>query len=347
MINKGTSLIRLSLNLKKSIPLWMKEFKIPGLSFALFNGEKIILNLEFGVKNSISQEPIISSTVFEAASLSKPVIALAALKMCREGMLDLDIPLKSYVSSSYKGDPLYLSSVTLRHILCHSSGFPSANLKIGEPLNINLPPGSQFAYSGESYCYLGFVLEHLIGNSLNIYLEENIFQPFEMRDSGFIWKEQYETQAAIGHDSKGTPTAKWKPKRLVASCSLHTTATDFARFIINTQHFPEMLDANIKVNDKISWGLGWGLEQTPDGEAFWHSGDNGSFKALALAFRQQKFGFVVMTNSANGSNIFENLIKHSIGGTHPLLDYENFDNNEHINDLDENLLSNWWEIYGM
>jgi Beta-lactamase class C and other penicillin binding proteins len=138
--------------------------------------DKKIVTFECGVKNSISLDPITSSTVFEAASLSKPLIAYAALELCENGRLEMDKPLSAYLQSPESEDP-FLSAVTLRHVLSHTGGFPTANLKPGDPLKLEFYPGTQFAYSGESYCYLGRVIEQITGDSLASYMQEHVLTP--------------------------------------------------------------------------------------------------------------------------------------------------------------------------
>lgn len=166
-----------------------------------------------------------------------------------------------------------------------------------------------------------------------------------MKDSSFIWEDRYDIQAASPHDRKGLPTEKWKPAQAVASFSLHTTALDFARFMVEATRFPKMLEVNSRINDTLSWSLGWGVETMANGTlTFWHSGDNGTFQCFA--FQEDKCGIVIMTNSANGFNLCRKLINLVSPGKHPLIDWEQFDsrNNEPI---DEEFLSTWWKYYDL
>ena len=118
----------------------MKEFHIPGGAIALIEDEKI-KTFELGVKDSVLQEPVTSTTVFEGASLSKPLIAYAALKLCEKGLLDIDKPLSAYMNDFNSIDDPRLSAITLRHLLSHTSGFPTMNLRKGELLKLEYEPG--------------------------------------------------------------------------------------------------------------------------------------------------------------------------------------------------------------
>lgn len=324
----------------RSLSELIKTYDIPGLSLALISDQEIV-TFECGVKNSISLDPVTSSTVFEAASLSKPLIAYAALELCENGLLEMDQPLSAYLPSPESED-LFLSAVTLRHVLSHTGGFPTANLKPGDSLKLEFYPGTQFAYSGESYCYLGRVIEQITGDSLASYMQEHVLKPLKMNNSSFIWKNGYTAQAASPHDQKGLPTKKWKPVKAIASFSLHTTASDYAKFMIIARQFSAMSEIQVQINKEIGWGLGWGIEITPKGSSSWHSGDNGTFQCLA--FQNEQIGFVIMTNSANGMKIYRHIFDLLIGGEHPLFDWEQFDSRAEEK-LDDEFLANWWKIY--
>lgn len=327
---------RIAIPSLNSLLSMMQLYRIPGVSLAAIQGQAIT-TFDWGVKNSSLADPVSSSTVFEAASLTKPLIAYLALKLCERGVLELDRPLPLLEEN--------LPPITLRQILSHTAGFPAENRKAGDPLRLISPPGSCFAYSGEGFCYLARVIEHLSHTPLASLTRELVFKPLHMEDSSLIWEENYNTQAAFPHTRMGQPTEKWKPTQAIASFSLHTTATDFAKFMIGSKAFPEMSVVSHQVNASIGWGLGWGIETTSDGkQAIWHSGDNGTFQCLA--FQNKQIGFVIMTNSANGMKLYRRVFDLLIGGNHPLLDWEQFDSRA-AEELDEEFLANWWKIYGL
>ena len=314
----------------------MQLYRIPGVSLAVMQ-EQAITTFDWGVKNSSLADPVTSSTVFEAASLTKPLVAYLALTLCEKGVLELDQPLPPLEEN--------LPPITLRQILSHTAGFPKENRKVGDPLSLIAPPGSCFAYSGEGFCYLARVIEHLTNTPLASLMRELIFKPLHMEESSLIWEEKYNAQAASPHNRLEQPTEKWKPTQAIASFSLHTTASDFAKFMIGIKAFPEMSVVSHQVNDSIGWGLGWGIEMMPDGNhAIWHSGDNGTFQCLA--FQNKQIGFVIMTNSANGMKLYRHIFDLLIGDNHPLLDWEQFDARI-AEELDEEFLANWWKIYGL
>lgn len=314
----------------------MHLYRIPGVSLAVIQGQTV-MTFDWGVKNSSLANPVTSSTVFEAASLTKPLIAYLSLKLCEKGVLELDRPLPLLEEN--------LPPITLRQILSHTAGFQTENRKVADPLSLISSPGSCFAYSGEGFCYLGRVIEHLTDTSLASLTQELVFKSLQMEESSLIWEEKYNAQSASPHNRQEQPLEKWKPTQAIASFSLHTTASDFAKFMIGAKAFPEMSVVSHQVNNSIGWGLGWGIEMMSDGNhSIWHSGDNGAFQCLA--FQNKQIGFVIMTNSANGMKIYRHIFDLLIGSNHPLLDWEQFDSRA-AEELDEEFLANWWKIYGL
>jgi hypothetical protein len=134
---------------------------------------------------------------------------------------------------------------------------------------------------------------------------------------------------------------------MYAAASLHCTPNDFANFMcavmnpdadnpihLGVEMTEEILSPQVAVNDcppwsfawhkrkfrtseKLSWGLGWGLERTTAGDSIWHWGDNGKFRAFAVGYLQTGSGIVFMTNGENGQNVISHLLFSVIGGEYP------------------------------
>jgi CubicO group peptidase (beta-lactamase class C family) len=110
-------------DLEAGIPRLLKDANVPGLSIALIKDAKLVWRRGFGVKDSASKQAVDNDTMFEAASMSKPVFAYAVMKLCERGVMNLDTPLTKYTSERIiEGDPR-LDLITARHVLCHASGF--------------------------------------------------------------------------------------------------------------------------------------------------------------------------------------------------------------------------------
>src|SRR5678816_1271441 len=134
--------------LEKEVPSLMAKADIPGLSIALIKDGKPYWNHGFGVKNSQTKEPVTAETVFEAASLTKPVFAYAVLKLVDSGKLDLDTPLNKYLPGRYDvGDDPRLDQMTARHVLSHTTGFPNWRPRGSATIKMYFTPGDHFSYS--------------------------------------------------------------------------------------------------------------------------------------------------------------------------------------------------------
>lgn len=325
-----------------AIPRLLEEGNVPGLSIALIHQGKLVWHKGFGVKNVQTKEPVADNTVFEAASLSKPVFAYAVLRLVDEGKIDLDVPLTKYLPGNYDvGDDARINQITARHVLSHRPGFP--NWRRGSnPLPIHFTPGERFSYSGEGFVYLSKVVEKITGEQFNDFMKRTVFVPLGMTDSSYVWQESYVAQHAFSHSNAGQMTGQNKSSQHNAAASLRTTAQDFGKFLVAVANgkglkrttWRQMLKPQIqvsesgtnntakppeKLSDSLSWGLGWGLQKTDDGLAYWHWGDNGNMKAYVVMYDRQQFGLVVFTNGANGLTVVPEIVAEAIGGEQPAL----------------------------
>ncbi|HKV37614.1 MAG TPA: serine hydrolase [Blastocatellia bacterium] len=328
-------------DLEKEIPDLMAQGDVPGLSIAIIRDGRLVSAQGFGVKNVQTKEPVKATTVFEAASLSKPVFTYAVLKLVEAGKLDLDVPLSKYLPGYIQNDQR-LNLITARRVLSHTTGFPNWR-PFGKPLEILFTPGEKFSYSGEGFVYLQKVVEHITGERLNEVMNKLVFGPLGMTSSSYLWRTEYETTFATGYLTGTREAPKARPTTENAAASLHTTATDYATFVLaimsgtglKRETLDQMLTPQVRLNPAcvnctgaefpaagplspyLAWGLGIGLERTAEGNAFWHWGDNGSFKCFVMAYRKEKFGFVAFTNSEEGLSIMPELATMVLGGDHP------------------------------
>ena len=328
------------IKLDQVIPRLMREAGVPGLTVAVIRDETVIWTGAFGVTSAASGLPVGDDTIFEAASLSKPVFAYGVLKLHERGILELDRPLVDYLPAPYHDfdhlrtamhDPAdaRLQRVTARHILSHSAGF--GNWETDRIGRIHFQPGERFAYAGEGYMFLQRVVEHLTGVPLAPYLAATVLTPLEMHDSSFVWQERFRDRVARGHGGRSKSAGNtWS--EAFSAYSLYTTALDYARFVVetmrtvergpevlNTRTLREMVRPAIRVSDALSWGLGWGIDATPAGDYFWQWGDLGDFHNFALGSRARRDGLTVFSNSERGLSIFGALIQAALGVEPPTL----------------------------
>jgi len=315
-------------DLEKELPGMMADANLPGLSIALIKDAKLVWRRGFGVKDAASKQPIDNDTMFEAASMSKPVFAYIVMKLCEKGVMDLDTPLSRYTTERFlQGDPR-LERITARHVLSHTSGFQNWRSE-KEPLKIHFAPGEKYQYSGEGYSYLQSVVTRLTQQAFGPYMQANLLEPFGMTLSGYVWNDTCERHMARPHDAAGKPMNSKKGTeesvaRYGSAGALLTTPTDYAKFLIeviepkgsdavrlNSESVKEMLRPQIKNGDSSSWALGWAVQHTENGDFDYHGGDNDGFHAFAMVSVERKSGYVVMTNGDGGTKLLNALITRS------------------------------------
>lgn len=301
---------------------------VPGMSVAAIENGTLAWTHALGMADAASGEPLAERSVFQAASLTKPLLAYVTLALCEQGKMSLDTPLRDYIHADELSQGARANQITPRLILSHSSGLPAFRPARGRltPRGI---PGTAFSYSGAGYELLQDAVEQVTGEALETYAARTVFAPLGMHESSLVWHPEYAAAAAVGHDWDGSVVCDVsRPERANAAGSLHTTPSDFARLLM------EMISSErngafgldyvykcmarspqIRLADGLAWGLGWGLALNPAGDSFWHFGDSRGYMCHAIAFPATRSGVVVFTNGRRGLRLAEKAADSLLG--HP------------------------------
>lgn len=337
--------------LEKEIPRLMKEAFVPGLSIALIDRGKVSWQHNFGTSNAETNEPVTNDTIFEAASLSKPVFAYAVLKLVDQEKLDLDAPLVKYLPGARVENDERANLITARMVLSHKTGFPNWR-PFGQPLKIIFNPGERFSYSGEGFQYLQEVVEHLTNQPLDDFMRKTVFEPLGMTNSSYLWLDKYNTLKVFGHNAAGLPTKRRKPEEANAAATMQTTTSDYAKFLVallngaglKKETYKQMLTAQIaahencaicvnntnpgQLSNALFWGLGVGLQQIGKDKYLWHWGDNGDTHCFFTVSEKEKTGILIFTDSGNGHSIIPAIAETALGVKQPAyawLKYDSYD----------------------
>ena len=337
----------------------MRERGVPGLDLAILNRGTAVYIKSYGYRDAEKELPLTPNTEMYAASLCKSVFAYMVMQLVEAGDLALDKPVNEYLPrplpeyptyADLAGDPRW-KKITARMLLDHTSGFPNwRRFTENKKLSIFFEPGSRFAYSGEGIDLLQLVVESITKQPLSTLMQRRIFVPFGMTHTSMTWRAQFEENYANGYDENGKSLGPERRDRPEAAGSMTTTLSDFTRFIeavdagrgLNATLRREMLSPQIHIVSKhefpsistgitsenqairLSYGLGWGLFQTPMGEAFFKEGHDDGWDHYTVNFDSKKIGIILMSNSGNGSSIFVPLLERLIDDTFTPWNWEGY-----------------------
>lgn len=311
---------------EKKIAHIMKVYGVPGVQVAIVkNGHRktyCVGEQKYGASPKVD-----SVTLFQAASLSKSVFAYAVMKLYDKGLIDLDTPLEKYMNyDRLSGEPEG-KFITARMVLDHTSGLPNWAVSVfsskwrTSKLRVAFKPGTHFRYSGEGYYFLQKVVEHIMQESLEKIMEEEVFTPLQMNHSSYVLNDSMIADIAVGHD-KLIPRRLYEFKYANAAYTLVTTADDYTTFVqkvliegegLKVETHKMMLSAASSGKpvgqDNIAYkylrcGLGVMLQHNEKGESYYHTGSNPGFRCIYIAYPKTGESVVCFTNSTNGSTAF-------------------------------------------
>ncbi|RDY59439.1 serine hydrolase domain-containing protein [Flagellimonas nanhaiensis] len=303
---------------KSEINEWLVENNVPVLGLGMINNGKLSRIQVYGDLNPKEKAP--HNTIFNVASLTKPITAIVALKLISQGKWDLDEPISKYwIDPDVKNDPRK-ELLTTRHILSHQTGFPNWR---GEKLEFMFTPGTQYQYSGEGFEYLRKALEKKFEKRLNEIASELIFEPLKMHDTKYIWdKNTDESRVALGFDVDGNNYELYKRKTENAADDLLTTIKDYGTFLVSvmegkglSKNILTQLHSNqVASKNGKHFTLGFEKYDFKDGNyALSHGGADKGAQVVVFIFPKTGQGILIFTNVDDGYKVFEKLLIDHIG----------------------------------
>jgi CubicO group peptidase (beta-lactamase class C family) len=324
----------------------MKQFNVPGVSIAIIKDFKIIATYAYGVADAESGAKVTPDTMFQAASISKPVAAMVSLKAVQNGLFTLDQDVNTILKSWKMPESAFTSErpVTPRSLMSHTSGtgdgFGFPGYAPGAPLptvpqildglapsnvrkvRLERPPLKGFKYSGGAVLIEQLALSDAVGKPFDEIAREWVLNPIGMTNSTY---EQplpaaREKQAARAHNRTGARMGDpWHiyPER--AAAGLWTTPTDLARFAIEVQL--AVLGKSARVLAQTTalemitpvgvgpYAVGFTIQKDGEGWYFSHGGSNWGFQCGLTAHRLHGYGAAIMTNSDSGGALIRELTK--------------------------------------
>ena len=286
----------------------VSDGSIPGASLLVMQRGKVIAQRAYGVGEIDPERPFESDTICWIASLTKPFTATAAMKLVEQGKLQLDAPIEEYLPQFSQLTTVdgRRHSVTLRQLMSHSSGIPASvplresffftqawyDRSLTEVVDaiakrpLEFVPGSAVRYSNAAPYVLGRIIEVRSGKTFAEFLQQEIFEPLQLTDTGFFVPAEKTNRCAVVYRRERNNLSvfcrwdpRWKVRMTMPDGGLFSTPADIALFanafleqgheLLSKDSASVMLTAQ-----NADYGLGWILDKE---NQFSHWGSSGTF----------------------------------------------------------------------
>lgn len=325
-----------------SIAARMEHYKVPGISIAVIDDGKVDWARGYGVQRVGSSDSVTVSTRFQAASISKPVAATAALRLVEDGRLKLDENVNDELKSWHVPDNEFTGKqpVTLRELLSHTAGltvhgFPgyAAGEKVPSavavldgkgntaPVRVDTVPGSMWRYSGGGYTIAQVLIQDVTGESFAAAMKRLVLDPLGMTQSTYEQPlpDRLADSAAVAYRSNGNEVeGRWHTYPEQAAAGLWTTPSDLARFALGIRAaymgeegaILKQATAREMLTEVMGgYGLGVSVEGAGDTLRFSHGGANEGYRAFFVLHPSTGDGVAIMTNSDAGATLYMEVVR--------------------------------------
>jgi CubicO group peptidase (beta-lactamase class C family) len=320
-----------------AIPEMLAKFQVPAVSVAVIRDFKIDWARAWGVKSVKTGEAATADTLFQAASISKPVAAMASLRAVQDGRFGLDQDINTILKSWRVPEGSYSKGaiVTPRMLMSHTSGtddgfgFPGYHPDAARPTIVQIldghppanrgavrlgrPPMTGYKYSGGAVTIQELALTDALGRPFQRIMQETVLGPIGMTNSTYEQPlpASRHSQAAHAHDRMGQAgDAPWRVHPEHAAAGLWTTPTDLAKFAIEVQQALSGRSTRVLTKAMAQemvtpvgvgpFAVGFTIAKVGEGWYFSHGGSNWGFRCDLIAHRSKGYGLVIMTNGDNG-----------------------------------------------
>jgi CubicO group peptidase (beta-lactamase class C family) len=324
----------------QSIEDMLEASDIPALSVAVIKGSELVWAKGYGICDKESKRPVDVHTLFQAASISKPLTALAVMKLVENGVLDLDTDINTYLKSWKvpKNEFANHEAVTIRNLLSHTagttvSGFPGYKIDTEIPglnnilngdssantakVEVDMKPNTRFRYSGGGTTIIQRMLIDQLDKPFEKIMKELVLEPLGMKDSFYKNAKlnvDEEARIAAAHDSEGNQiTGKYHIYPEMAAAGLWTTPGDLSKYVIEVQK--SLMNESNKIISKASmemmitpvlngeYNLGLANKTILNEHLLGHSGGNTGYGCDMSFHKDKGYGVIIMNNSDNSFGI--------------------------------------------
>jgi len=326
----------------------MAAAKVQGLAMAVIDDGQAVFVRSWGRRNVEKALPLETDTIMYGASLTKFAFAYMVMQLVEEGKIVLDRSIAGYLPrplpeyefyQALKGDERW-RKLTPRILLSHTTGLANfAFLEPDQKMRFHFEPGSRYAYSGDGYILLQFVLEAGLGLKVGDEMQRRVFDRFGMTRTSMMWRPDFAENLADGYGIDGAFAAHDQRSRPRAAGSMDTTIADFAKFlagfvrgegliaksraemlepyiaIATPSQFPTFTEANSADMRKIrlSAGIGMITFEGPFGRAFFKGGHNDTTGNQAICVEKSRRCVLFLSNDVRAERIYQRLTESTLG----------------------------------
>ncbi|MEP0393100.1 serine hydrolase domain-containing protein [Erythrobacter sp.] len=316
--------------IERQVPAWLSANDVPSVSIALVYDNEIAWAGTFG--EQAPGQPATNQTIYNIASLTKPITAEVFLRLAQEGDFQLDEPLSLFWTDPAVAQDSRHHWLTPRLALSHQTGFPNwRHEQPNQTFGIRWDPGTQFGYSGEGYSYAARAAENKLGQTFGMLAAERVFNELDLRDLSYIYRDDFGGRIAAPKGPQGEYGSAPRHSEWNAAGDALATSSAYARFMLAvmrnqglTHQFASkryVIDhpgeesvcdeayQNCLVETQSGYALGWGILAYQDETIVMHRGGDWGVRSLAYFVPEREFGLVVLTNGSNGEVVIRNVVE--------------------------------------
>jgi CubicO group peptidase (beta-lactamase class C family) len=309
-------------SLDRDVPRWLEQNHVPSVSIAHIDQGKLVFAKAYGSQSP--GKPATTKTLYNIASMTKPISAEVVLQLASTGRLGLDESMAPTWTDPDIANDDRRRLLTPRLALSHRSGFPNWRRQTGGILTFKNAPGEAIGYSGEGYEYVARFAQAKVHTDFEALAQKQIFDPLGMRDTAYTRRAWFEGRIAQPSDAQGRFLKPAIADRWLASDLLYTTPSDYAKFMLSVINAADVTPAVAGERDRVQasqkaemcagakasscpddvgFGLGWEVYRFKDRTYLMHTGmDEGVF-TLGYINLDSRRATILFTNGANGPKL--------------------------------------------
>ncbi|SDM31829.1 serine hydrolase domain-containing protein [Allokutzneria albata] len=319
------------------LPQLVEQHDVVGAQVAVLVDDQVV-DAAAGVLNVATGVPVTTEALFQIGSITKVWTATLVQELVNEGLVDLDLPVRRYLTDFRLADRLAGDTVTTRQLLCHTGGFEGdlftdtgnnddavekyvSTLADARQL---FPPGERFSYCNSGYVVLGRLVEVLRGRSFNSVLRDRLITPLGLSHVATSVSEAIVRLPAVGHlrsspGGRNEPVKTWSlaASNAPAGALLTMSARDLLGFVkmhLAREDFDAMRRPQVAVPDlglyNGHWGLGWALPDYGGPLVIGHTGRTAGQRAFLRVAPEAGVAVAMLSNGGDVFPVFEEMFGH-------------------------------------